>query len=113
MDEHSNGIVIAPEQAARLATLAQRYLWWQRPDGVSHAPVRMIAQIMHLGTYDDIRQLEALVGEVALADTMRRSQPGWFDDRSWSFWRGRLEADGQSNIPTHRPQRAFMHADPV
>ncbi len=68
--------------------LARRYLWWDAIAKDGHSLDRMIAQIMHLGTYDDIRTLESLVNPDALATVMRGSAAGWFDDRSWDFWRG-------------------------
>jgi hypothetical protein len=70
----------------------------------------MVAQIMHLGTYDDIRQLERLLGHATLATVMRQSQPGWFDNRSWDFWRGRLTHAGETGILTAPPKRTFDHA---
>ena len=101
---------IPQETAAVLSELASRYFWWEPVSGHSHSLSRKIAQIMHLGTYEDIRRLEVLVGEAVLAETMRSSQPGWFDDRSWDFWRGRLLALGEADIPERRPARGFVHA---
>jgi hypothetical protein len=41
---------------------------------------------------------------------MRTSAAGWFDDRSWSFWRGRLSHGGEADIPEHAPKRTFTDA---
>lgn len=56
---------------------------------------RIIAQVMSIGTDDDIRRLE-------------RAQPGWISERSWEFWRGRLRAAGP--IPEKPPRRSFYEA---
>jgi hypothetical protein len=100
------------EQAiAEISELARRYIWWPPADETGHSPARQIAQIMRFGTYDDIRRLERLLGESVLAQVMVESQPGWFDDRSWDFWRGRLSFEADRGIPEQRPLRQFAHAD--
>lgn len=45
-----------------LATMAANYSWWRPPDGSSHTDARLPSQVINLGTYDDILQLEALLG---------------------------------------------------
>lgn len=104
---------LTEQAAAGISKLAQRYIWWQPADSAGHPLARQIAQIMRYGTYDDIRALEGLVDDSVLAAVMVESQPGWFDDRSWAFWRGRLAAAGAVNIPERRPVRSFGHAAAV
>lgn len=91
--------------------MARRYLWWKAVAADGHSSERMIAQIMRFGTYDDIRKMELIVTPDVLAEAMRTSAPGWFDDRSWGFWRGRLSLAGETDIPEQRPQRTFAHAN--
>ena len=74
---------------AVLFDLARKYLWWQPGEG-RHAAERVIAQVMDVGGYDDIRRLEGVVGPDRLADVMAAAEPGWLSPRSWEFWRGRL-----------------------
>ena len=62
--------------------LGRKYLWWRPVDGQPFFEDRVIAQIMNLGTYDDILKLEAALGQPHLVDVMRRAQPGWFSDSS-------------------------------
>ena len=102
---------VSAEKKGQISDLAARYLWWDAIDPSGHPVSRMIAQIMRLGTYDDILHLEDIVEPDALADVMLRSAPGWFDDRSWDFWRGRLSVAGRSDIPERRPKRTFAHAE--
>jgi hypothetical protein len=89
--------------------LARRYLWWPAIAAEGHSSDRMLAQIMRFGTYEDIRKMESIVYPDVLAELMRTSAPGWFDDRSWSFWRGRLSLSGELAIPEQPPKRTFAH----
>ncbi|QOZ80243.1 hypothetical protein XH83_04235 [Bradyrhizobium sp. CCBAU 53351] len=68
---------------------------------------RVVAQIMNFGTYDDILQLEAALGTARLSDIMLHAEPGWFNDRSWEFWRGRLSLATGTELPDKAPRRAF------
>jgi len=95
---------------AAIDQMAQKYLWWKAVAEEGHSTERMVAQIMRFGSYDDIRRLETLLMPSDLAAVMMGSAPGWFDDRSWDFWRGRLSLLGISDIHEHRPQRTFAHA---
>jgi hypothetical protein len=82
-------------------------MWWKPVEGYSHSEDRIIAQTMNLGTYDDIILLEQAVGQERLADVMVRAAPGWINERSWEFWRGRLSSTG-ATIPPKPPRRAFL-----
>jgi hypothetical protein len=90
---------------ALLANFAARYIWWRE----AHAPweERFIAQVMNLGTYEDIRRLETAYGAEELRAVMLRAQRGWISERSWDFWRGRLTFAGAGPIPQAPPRRTF------
>jgi hypothetical protein len=98
--------------ADTLAKLGRKYLWWKPVDGHPHSEDRIIAQTMNLGTYEDILLLEQAVGQVRLADVMRRAAPGWINERSWEFWRGRLSFAIGAVLPEKPPQRTFDAATP-
>jgi hypothetical protein len=104
-------ISLSSEKEAQISDLAAKYVWWDAVDPSGHTIRRTIAQIMRLGAYDDILRLEAIVEPDVLAEVMLGSAPGWFDDRSWNFWRGRLSVSGRSDIPERRPKRTFAHAE--
>jgi hypothetical protein len=91
-----------------VAEFARKYLWWEPVDGQPHSEDRIIAQTMNLGTYDDILLLEAAVGNARLLEVMLWAEPGWINDRSWEFWRGRLLLATGASIPTKAPRRAFL-----
>src|ERR1700726_584334 len=72
------------------AELESRFFWWE-PVGLqprSHA--RILAQAMNLASFDDVRRLEKTLGPDRLAEAMLEAEPGWINERSWEFWRGRL-----------------------
>lgn len=88
----------------------RKYLWWEPVGGRSFPENRIVAQAMNLGTYDDILALEHSVGRSHLVEIMLHAEPGWFSDRSWEFWRGRLTFTTGAAIPDKAPRRAFHAA---
>jgi hypothetical protein len=94
-----------------IAELRRRYVWWEPIGGEPHSEARIIAQAMNLGTFDDIRRLEQTLGSDRLADVMLQAAPGWFSDRSWEFWRGRLSLALGKPIPEEPPRRSFHAAE--
>ncbi len=95
-----------------IAEFGRRYLWWEPVGGQPHSEARIIAQTMNLGTYDDILLLEQTVGHPRLVQIMLHAEPGWINDRSWEFWRGRLALATGAAIPDRAPRRAFHAAIP-
>ena len=95
-----------------LQEFGRKYLWWKPIDGQPFSEDRIIAQTMNLGTYDDILQLEQTVGQPRLVEIMLHAEPGWINDRSWGFWRGRLSLATGAVIPDKAPRRAFDAAMP-
>src|SRR6267154_6010276 len=90
-----------------IAELGRKYLWWDPVGDQPHSENRIIAQAMNLGTFDDIVVLEQTVGRSRLVEVMLRAEPGWFSDRSWEFWRGRLSFAAGGAIPEEAPRRSF------
>src|SRR3954453_10937294 len=90
-----------------LQEFGRKYLWWKPIDGQPFSDDRIIAQTMNLGTYDDILLLEQTVGKPRLVEIMLHAEPGWINDRSWEFWRGRLSFATGAVIPAKAPRRAF------
>jgi hypothetical protein len=95
-----------------IAKFGRKYLWWKPVGEQPHSVDRIIAQTMNLGTYDDILLLEQTVGKVRLVEIMLHAEPGWLNDRSWEFWRGRLSFATGAAIPNKAPRRAFHAAMP-
>lgn len=95
----------AREREDLLAALAPTYVWWQLEGSPEECQRRVLAQVMNLGTYEDIRSVERLFAAGELTAVMRTAEPGWFSARSWDFWRGRLGL--AADLPDIPPQRSF------
>jgi hypothetical protein len=89
------------------AELERRYFWWEPVGSQPRSHIRILAQAMNLASFDDVRRLEKTLGPDRLADAMSRAEPGWIDDRSWEFWRGRLALATGRPIPDAPPRRSF------
>ena len=108
------GLELAPIRARKgtgpspvlIKRMAQRYLWWQSPEASGADPRRVIAQVMDIGTLEDIQALVDAVGGNALTGVLKHARPGWFRPRSWAFWHtalGRTAAGRIPPIPSRRP----------
>ena len=69
-----------------LKTDAARYIWWETPDEAMRRPERVIAQVMNIGDIDDVHLLLGSIGEQPFKDVLEKSEPGWFNERSWYYW---------------------------
>ena len=90
-----------------LDRLGPKYLWWDFVGDERQREVRVLAQVMDLGTYEDIQAVEQYWSPGDLARILSKAQPGWISDRSWSFWLGRLNGSVSTPIAPHPPRRAF------
>jgi hypothetical protein len=89
------------------AELESRFFWWDPVGSQPRSHVRILAQAMNLASFDDVRRLERTLGPDRLAEAMLKAQPGWIDERSWEFWRGRLALATGRTIPDAPPRRSF------
>jgi hypothetical protein len=76
------GLPHSPE----LLNIAQRLIWWMPPEGALNYPIRFIAQVMTLGTWNDVQRVRAEFGEECLRGVLKDPPPGVFDQRSWHYW---------------------------
>ena len=80
-----------PEQAREcLRQLASRYVWWKSPDEAMQYPHRVAAQVMNLGTWEDLTAMIEATGEEYLREVLRHAEAGQLDARSWHYWHYRL-----------------------
>ena len=87
-------------------TFAKKYLWWARPEEAIRDQGRLVAQVMNLGTFEDVRYLEDRLGEDCLADIVKTASPGYFQEKSWNYWHHRLGIARDGAVPP-LPQRTF------
>ena len=86
---------------ACLRTLAPRYVWWKTPDEAMEWPDRVAAQVMNLGTIEDLTEMIEATCEDYLRGVLRRAEAGQLDARSWHYWHYRLGLAeyGQRPVP--------------
>ncbi|MBI5394407.1 MAG: hypothetical protein HZA91_03835 [Verrucomicrobia bacterium] len=90
------------ERLASLRQIAAELIWWQPPEVSLSQPVRFLAQVMALGTWQEVRTIQEAYGKDALREILNEAPPGVFDRRSWSYWHAVF---GLSEPPM--PQRSF------
>jgi hypothetical protein len=95
------------DRAALLSDLENKYFWWEPVGTEPRSPARILAQAMNMASFEDVRRLEHELGHGALLETMLAAQPGWLNERSWEFWRGRLALATGRAIPEEAPRRSF------
>jgi hypothetical protein len=95
-----------------ISELESRFFWWEPVGSQPRSADRIVAQAMSFAGFADVRRMEQTIGCDRLVDTMLASQPGWIDERSWEFWRGRLMRATGRNIPDTPPRRS-LDAGPV
>lgn len=90
-----------------LRPLAKKYIWWATPDEALGFPRRVIAQVMNIGTFEDVSLLVNTVGEDELRRVLRGAEAGQFDDRSWHYWHYRLGLTEGDVVPPPLPVRTI------
>lgn len=71
---------------AQLKFIAKKLFWWESPEEALANPRRFLAQVMTLGTWDEVRTVRELMGWDAFKDALTHAPPGVFDARSWAYW---------------------------
>jgi hypothetical protein len=69
-----------------LERIARVLFWWQAPEVSLANPRRFLAQVMTLGTWDEVHRVKDSFGWDAFKDTLLNAPPGVFDGRSWAYW---------------------------
>jgi len=91
---------------AVLLELAQRYVWWKTPDAALQFPLRVVRQVLNLGTFDDMQATADTLGDDLLRRIVQTAEAGEFNARSWSYWHVRLYLSGIDTVPV-MPQRKY------
>ena len=89
----------------RAAAMARKYVWWQPPDRTLEDRRLLLAQMMTLGTADDVRWLLSRVSDSELRRVLLDPPIGIFNRRSWNFWHLRLGLTPTPELPTRRLPR--------
>ena len=84
----------------KLFALARRLVWWKTPEDALAERNRFLAQMMSLGTWQDIEEAKQFCPGAAFRDALRHAPPGVFEPRSWSYWHRLLEVLPIPRLPT-------------
>lgn len=87
--------------------LERKFFWWEPVGSEPRSALRILAQAMNLAAFEDVLRLETVLGADQLIDVMLKVEPGWIEERSWDFWRGRLVLATGRAIPEMPPRRSF------
>lgn len=82
-----------------LRDLAAKYIWWKSPEEAIEMPERVIAQVMNIGTFEDVQRLAEKVGDDCLRGVLAHAEVGQFNERSWSYWHYRLGLARPDEVP--------------
>ena len=86
----------------RARNMAQKYVWWQAPGHTLADGRLLLAQMMTLGTADDVRWLLSVVSSEDMLRVLDDPPVGVFNRRSWAFWHLRLGRDVIPDLPARR-----------
>jgi hypothetical protein len=75
-----------PGPGEQLKRIARALFWWQSPEVSLANPRRFLAQVMTLGTWDEVQSAGDSFGWDAFRETLLNAPPGVFDGRSWAYW---------------------------
>jgi hypothetical protein len=92
--------------------LEKKFFWWDHVGAEPRSDARILAQAMEFASFEEVLRLERALGPDRLVEAMRAAQPGWISERSWEFWRGRLNHATGHIIPNAPPRRILDAAQP-
>ncbi len=72
--------------SSQLNQLVKRYVWWETPDWAYAHPKVFLANIMNLGSWNDIQALRKVLGDEPLKITLQDAPIGYFNYRAWDYW---------------------------
>ena len=70
-----------------LKRVAKELFWWQAPEVSLANPRRFVAQVMTLGTWQEVQLVKEAFGWDAFKEALLNAPAGAFDGRSWAYWR--------------------------
>jgi len=90
-----------------LKALAKKYIWWKSPDEAARDTRRVVAQIMNVGDFDDVRIALLTLGKEPFREALTHAEPGWFSPKSWAYWHYRFGITAFDNAPPPLPKRTL------
>ena len=84
----------------RAVAMAKKYVWWKTPEETLAEPTLLLAQMMTLGTLEDVRWMLSRTSRDELCAVLRDPPVGVFNGRSWTYWHRRLNGEPIPLLPT-------------
>ncbi|MFP7755702.1 hypothetical protein ACLG6S_13825 [Thermodesulfobacteriota bacterium B35] len=84
--------VVLPH-ADRFLEPARRLVWWMTPEEALANPLRLVLQIMELGTLSELRLLQDEFSDNELKKILQSAPAGILSPRSLRFWQVVLDTD--------------------
>lgn len=81
---------LAPSMVRRLGKWAGDVLWWKTAREALADPLDLVARVMARGTWEDVQELQGLVGPQILKGALKNAAPGVFEPDAWNYWHRRL-----------------------
>ncbi len=79
----------------RFRDSARRLVWWMTSDEALKQPLRLVTQIMDIGTLSDLRLLQEEFTDKELGDILCHASSGVLSERSLRFWQVVLKTDAK------------------
>jgi transcriptional regulator with XRE-family HTH domain len=96
-----------------LLRMARSYIWWQTPEASIKDPLRVIAQVMDIGTLEDIQEAADVIGKRRMAEVLNLARPGWFHPKSWAFCNIALGRASSGRVPPIPARKRDVLPDPA
>ena len=94
--------ISSPPNRDRAVSMARKYVWWKPPAETLAEPALLVAQMMTMGTIEDVRWMLLCTSSDALRAVLRNPPVGVFNGRSWTYWHRRLNGEPIPPLPTRR-----------
>jgi hypothetical protein len=88
-----------------LVLFSEKYIWWKTKEEAVQKPLRVFAQVMEMGDYEDVQLLAIRLGDDILREVVNHAEIGWFTERSWIYWHYRLGLNLPSGQLPDMPRR--------
>lgn len=85
-----------------LESLAARLFWWKTPSEALADPSRFLAQVMTLGTVEDLAIARESFSVTEFREVLAHPPAGIFDPRSWTYWHLALGLGKPGELPRRR-----------
>jgi len=91
---------VIAQDIERLRPFTTRYVWWKTAEEALGYPERLVAQVMNIGSFEDLQRLDEMVGEEGLRLVLSQAEAGHFNPRSWHYWHYRLGLSRPGAVPS-------------